>query len=96
MLSEGVIAKNPARLLRTPKAPQKLPRVPTAEQTNRLVDQVADNELHRPFSEREVLIFELLYGCGLRIGELAGLNIASQKPLCEPLPLSGFASDPSP
>ena len=75
MLSEGVIAKNPARLLRTPKAPQKLPRVPTAEQTNRLVDQVADNELDRPFPERDVLIFELLYGCGLRIGELARLNI---------------------
>ena len=74
MLSEGVIAKNPARLLRTPKAPQKLPRVPTAEQTNQLVDGVADNELGRPFPERDVLIFELLYGCGLRVSELVGLN----------------------
>lgn len=75
MLREGVIAKNPARLLRTPKAPQKLPRVPTAEQTNHLVDSVADNQLDRPFPERDVLIFELLYGCGLRISELTGLNI---------------------
>ena len=75
MLSEGIITKNPARLLRTPKAPQKLPRVPTAEQTNQLVDSVADNQLERPFPERDVLIFELLYGCGLRVSELAGLNI---------------------
>lgn len=75
MLREGVIANNPARLLRTPKAPKKLPRVPTAEQTNNLVDSVTDNELDRPFPERDVLIFELLYGCGLRISELAGLNI---------------------
>ena len=75
MLREGIIGKNPARLLRTPKAPKKLPRVPTAEQTNQLVDSVADNQLHRPFPERDVLIFELLYGCGLRVSELAGLNI---------------------
>ncbi len=75
MLREGAIAKNPARLLRTPKAPQKLPRVPTTEQTNHLVDSIADNQLDRPFPERDVLIFELLYGCGLRISELTGLNI---------------------
>jgi len=75
MLREGVIAKNPARLLRTPKAPKKLPRVPTAEQTNTLVDSVKDNELDRPFPERDVLIFELLYGCGLRISELTGLDL---------------------
>lgn len=75
MLRDGVIAKNPARLLRTPKAPKKLPRVPTAEQTNYLVDTVADNELDRPFPERDVLIFELLYGCGLRVSELSGLNL---------------------
>ena len=75
MLREGMIAKNPARLLRTPKAPKKLPRVPTAEQTNHLVDGVQDNQLDRPFPERDVLIFELLYGCGLRVSELTGLDL---------------------
>ena len=75
MSREGLIFKNPARLLRTPKAPRKLPRVPTAEQTNRLVDRVGDNKLDRPYPERDVLVFELLYGCGLRVSELVGLNL---------------------
>jgi integrase/recombinase XerC len=75
MLREGVIPSNPARLVRTPKAPQRVPVVPTAEQTNTLVDAVAEDKLERPHPERDLLIFELLYGCGLRISELAGLNL---------------------
>ncbi len=75
MLREGTIATNPARLVRTPKAPKKVPIVPTAEQTNRLVDAVAADTMDRPHPERDLLIFELLYGCGLRISELAGLNL---------------------
>jgi integrase/recombinase XerC len=75
MLREGIISKNPAKLVRTPKAPKKVPIVPSAEQTNRLVDGVAAGTLDRPFPERDLLIFELLYGCGLRVSELAGLNL---------------------
>jgi integrase/recombinase XerC len=52
-----------------------LPRVPTAEQTNSLVDAVAGNKIERPFPERDLVIFELLYGCGLRASELLGLNL---------------------
>ena len=75
MLREGVIASNPARLVRTPKAPKRVPAVPTAEQTNTLVDAVGADTLERPHPERDLLIFELLYGCGLRISELVGLNL---------------------
>jgi integrase/recombinase XerC len=75
MLREGAIATNPARLVRTPKAPKRVPIVPTAEQTNTLVDGVAADQLERPHPERDLLLFELLYGCGLRISELAGLNL---------------------
>jgi integrase/recombinase XerC len=72
---EKITAANPARLLRTPKAPKKLPQVMTAEQTNRLVDGVTGNSLERPFPERDAAIFEMLYGCGLRVSELTGLNL---------------------
>ena len=75
MLREGVVESNVARLLRTPKAPKTLPRVMTAEQTNNLVDQVAAGRFDRPHPARDLAIFELLYGCGLRISELVGLNL---------------------
>jgi integrase/recombinase XerC len=74
MLREGIVASNVARLVRTPKAPKRVPIVPTAEQTNTLVDGVAADQLERPHPERDLLLFELLYGCGLRISELCGLN----------------------
>ena len=41
LLREGVVSVNRARLVRTPKAPKKLPEVMTAEQTNSLLDGVA-------------------------------------------------------
>lgn len=77
LLREGVVDKNVARLVRTPKAPKTLPAVMTAEQTNALVDGVtpAAGKFERPFPARDLAIFELLYGCGLRISELVGLNL---------------------
>jgi integrase/recombinase XerC len=75
MLREGVIATNVARLVRTPKAPKKLPEVMSAEQANTLLDDVARGKLERPHPARDRAIFEVLYGCGLRVSELAGLNL---------------------
>ena len=76
MLREGVIPINAARLVRTPKAPKKLPEVMSAGQANALVDGVAADTLERPFPARDRAIFELLYGCGVRLSELAGLDLA--------------------
>jgi integrase/recombinase XerC len=75
MLREGVVAVNVARLVRTPKAPQKLPEVMSPEQVNALIDGVSASELERPHPVRDRAIFELLYGCGVRVSELAGLNL---------------------
>jgi len=69
---EGVVAINVARL---PKAPQKLPVVMTAEQMNTLLDDVAAGKLERPYPSRDRAMLEVLYGCGLRVSELAGLNL---------------------
>lgn len=74
-MRSGAVSSNPARLLLLPKMPKTLPRVPTAEQLNQLVDSVGDNDLERPYPLRDRLIFELLYGCGLRVSELAGVNL---------------------
>jgi len=75
MLREGAVPVNIARLVRTPKAPKKLPEVMTAEQVNTLIDGVAEGRFDRPHPVRDRAIFELLYGCGLRVSELAGLNL---------------------
>jgi len=75
LLREGEVKKNVAKLVRTPKAPKTLPRVPTEEQTNSLLDSVAAEKIERPHPKRDRAIFEMLYGCGLRISELCGLNL---------------------
>ena len=77
LVREGVTSTNVAKLVRTPKAPKSLPRVMTAEQTNVLVDGVggAADKFERPYPQRDLAIFELLYGCGLRVSELVGLNL---------------------
>jgi integrase/recombinase XerC len=71
---EHRISTDPARLLRLPKMPKTLPQVPNAETTNALVDGIARDDLHQPYPRRDRLLFEILYGCGLRISEAVGLN----------------------
>jgi integrase/recombinase XerC len=70
---EGVVEQNPAALISTPKLPKKLPRVPTMEELNSVLDgnlpEIAS------FPERDRLMLELLYGCGIRNSELVGINV---------------------
>jgi integrase/recombinase XerC len=80
LVGEGVVALNPARLVRTPKAPRTLPGVMTAEQANGLIEGVASCQLDRPHPLRDRAIFEVLYGCGLRVSELVGLNLEDLDP----------------
>lgn len=74
-MRQGVTKSNPAKLLILPKLPKTLPKVPTAEQVNNLVDAIDDNDLDRPYPQRDRAMFEFLYGCGLRISELEGMNL---------------------
>jgi integrase/recombinase XerC len=75
-LQEGVISKNPAARLRTPKMKQRLPDVMTAEKTNNLIDAVEQGEVvELPDKERDVALLELMYGCGIRVSELVGINL---------------------
>ena len=70
---EGVVEQNPAKLVATPKLPKKLPRVPTIEEMNFVID--GEMPEGAAFPERDRLMLELLYGCGIRNSELTGINV---------------------
>jgi len=73
LAQEGVVEQNPAALVSTPKLPKKLPRVPTIEEMNTVLDGAMPEVA--AFPERDRLMFELLYGCGIRNSELVGINL---------------------
>jgi integrase/recombinase XerC len=69
----GLLEQNAASLVATPKLPRHLPRVPSIEQMNRVVESVGEDAASWP--ARDTAILELLYGCGIRNAELVGLNL---------------------
>jgi integrase/recombinase XerC len=69
----GHLEQNVAALVATPRLPKHLPRVPSIEQMNRVVDNIGDDAASWPARDRAIL--ELLYGCGIRNAELTGLNL---------------------
>jgi integrase/recombinase XerC len=91
LAKERLVEQNPALLVSTPKLPKHLPRVPTVEEVNRVLNSLesslkegrkeTETEAAEPIAwpERERVIFELLYGCGIRNSELVGLNLESVK-----------------
>jgi integrase/recombinase XerC len=73
LAQEGVVDQNPAKLVATPKLPKKLPRVPTIEEMNSVLD--GNMPETAAFPHRDRLMLELLYGCGIRNSELTGINL---------------------
>jgi len=73
LAQEGEVDQNPAKLVATPKLPKKLPRVPTIEEMNFVLD--GNMPETAAFAERDRLMLELLYGCGIRNSELTGINL---------------------
>src|SRR5262252_4185910 len=73
LAQEGQVEQNPAKLVSTPRLPKKLPRVPTIEEINAVLDDKMPEVA--AFPERDRLMLELLYGCGIRNSELVGINV---------------------
>src|SRR6185437_12118133 len=87
MAREGMVEQNPAKLVATPRLPQKLPRVPTIEEMNTVLD--GDLPETVTFPERDRLLLELLYGCGIRNSELVGINLDDVHPQTEAVLVRG-------
>jgi integrase/recombinase XerC len=81
LAKEHRIAQNPALLVSTPKLPKHLPRVPSMEEVNGLLNSMETSEGAATkndaaaWPERDRMIFELLYGCGIRNSELVGIDL---------------------
>lgn len=71
LLSEGVVANNPGEGVRAPKGPQNLPDVLTVDEATALLDKSVNSEL----DVRDFAMMELLYSSGLRVSELAALDM---------------------
>jgi len=70
----GELPGNPARRVRMPKVPRQLPTHLTRDEAHGLLRDAGDAENAR--ARRDAAILELLYGSGLRVAELAALDVA--------------------
>lgn len=72
LVRDNVITRNPADAVSSPRKESYLPKILSIDEIFRLLDNgYGKNEL----SLRDKAIFELLYSSGLRVGELAALNL---------------------
>ncbi|MBT8141954.1 MAG: tyrosine recombinase XerC [Gammaproteobacteria bacterium] len=72
LLKEGEIQNNPATGVRAPKAPKRLPKTLDVDQMTRLLNMTGKG----PTFLRDKAMLELLYSSGLRLAELAALDIS--------------------
>ncbi|MFO7666337.1 MAG: tyrosine recombinase XerC [Desulfobacterales bacterium] len=69
----GVINDNPADLILTPKQDKNIPAYLTVDEMFHLLDSIKVDSLA---GSRNRAIFETMYSSGIRVSELAGLNVA--------------------
>jgi integrase/recombinase XerC len=73
---QGLVTSNPVQDVRAPKAPKPLPKALSVDDAVQLAEYHAAPDAADPWLEcRDVALVELLYGCGLRVGELVGLDV---------------------
>ncbi|MBI3203643.1 MAG: tyrosine recombinase XerC [Myxococcales bacterium] len=73
---EGEVRENPAELLATPKVRRKLPAFLSVDAAAQVMDAPAPSARTTPSEQaRDRLMLELLYGSGLRVSELSGLDL---------------------
>jgi integrase/recombinase XerD len=72
MVREGVTDRDPAAATRQPKLPRSLPRPLPVEEVGRLLETPDEDT---PAGLRDRTLLEFLYGSGLRVSELVGLDV---------------------
>jgi len=73
---EGLVTSNPVQDVRAPKSPKPLPKALSVDDAVQLADYSSKSDNDDSWLDcRDAAMVELLYGCGLRVGELVGLDI---------------------
>ena len=72
-VEEGEVKDNPCDRVDSPKLGKYLPAVLSVEEVTAILESV---DLKAPFGKRNRAILEVLYSCGLRVSEAAGLRIS--------------------
>jgi integrase/recombinase XerC len=76
LVKRQVIEHNPASGLRSPKIAKSLPRFLTVDQAFRVMDAPPkEDKRAKPLKMRDQALLETLYGTGVRVSELAGMNV---------------------
>lgn len=71
LISQGVLQANPAKGVATPRAPRHLPKNIDVDDINHLLDI----DLNDPLAVRDRAMLEIMYGAGLRLSELVGIDL---------------------
>lgn len=71
-VKKGDLEQNPAKVIKSPKVPKKLPKFLNVDEVNALLAAELDQN---KFVRRDKAILELLYSSGLRVSELVNLDI---------------------
>nr|WP_315495498.1 tyrosine recombinase XerC [uncultured Rhodoferax sp.] len=74
---QGLVASNPVQDVRSPKAPKPLPKALGVDDAVQFADFESDDNAW--LEARDAAMVELLYGSGLRVGELVGLDVVAGK-----------------
>ncbi len=76
---DGQVASNPVDGIRAPKAPKPLPKALPVDQAVALANHPGQGD-DPALRARDHCLIELLYGCGLRVGELVALDVDAKAP----------------
>ncbi len=73
LLKMGVVEKNVARMVSSPKREKRIPTFYYQEEMKVLLDSLTDEDFH---TLRDRAVLEFLYATGVRVSECVGLNVA--------------------
>jgi integrase/recombinase XerC len=79
----GLTDTDPTIALRTPSGPARLPRVPRVAETVALLDDLEQQARSDVGAARDRAVIEVLYGAGVRVAELCGMDLDDlDRPAC--------------